>query len=50
MVATEQGVIVVFAFGFLAGGAAVWVAKAVGRAWDRWRDTSDPLEDPRNWH
>lgn len=50
MVATEQGVIVAFAFGFVLGGAAVWLANAIGRAWERWRrDDYDPMSDPKNW-
>lgn len=51
MVATEQGVVVVFAAGFVAGGVSAWLARVLGRAWDRWRaDDADPLEDPKNWH
>ncbi|CAN7604913.1 hypothetical protein [Bosea sp. LjRoot237] len=50
LVATKSGVVVVAAFSFLAGSAAVFIAKAIGDAWARWTDKSDPLDDPRNWH
>lgn len=50
-VATQQGLLAAVAFGFVAGGAAVFLARALGRAWDRWMsDDEDPLQDPKNWH
>jgi hypothetical protein len=49
LVATQQGVLAVAAFSFLGGSAAVFVAQALGRVWDRW-NAPDPFDDPRNWH
>lgn len=50
LVATQEGLYAAVAFGFLAGGAAVYLARALGRLIDRWADNSDPLDDPKNWH
>jgi hypothetical protein len=51
LVATQEGVWAAVAFGFLAGGAAVYLARALGRLIDRWSaDDADPMQDPRNWH
>ncbi len=50
LVATQNGVIAATAFGFLMGGAAVYLVKAIGRLIDKWsRDDIDPWDDPRNY-
>lgn len=49
MVATQQGVLAVASFSFLAGSAAVFLVQAVTRAWDRW-NAPDPRDDHKNWH
>jgi hypothetical protein len=51
LIATHEGVMAAIAFGFIAGGAAVFAAQAIGRVIDRWsRDDDEPWHDPKNWH
>lgn len=51
LIATQEGVLAAVAFGFLAGGAAVYLAQLLGRLIDK-RSTNDvdPWQDPKNWN
>lgn len=40
-----------FIAGFVAGGAAAFLAPYLMAKWDEWMsDDADPLDDPKNWH
>lgn len=51
LVATQEGLFAAAAFAFMAGAAAAFIVRAVGRMIDQWSSKGDdPFDDPRNWH